>query len=124
MKLLLDTHTYLWWLSRDQRLSARTRAAIEAASSAVFVSAAVIWEAGIKIALGKLTVRDLDLVAEITASGFLELPIQAAHAQRAARLPPHHHDRFDRVLIAQAEIESMTLASSDPIFRAYDIPLL
>ena len=124
MKLLLDTHAYLWWLSGDRRLPARSRAAIESSDSAVFVSAAVIWEAGIKLALGKLSIRDLDLVKEIEASGFLELPIRARHAQRAASLPAHHHDPFDRLLIAQAEIESLTLVSSDAVFRAYGVALL
>jgi PIN domain nuclease of toxin-antitoxin system len=125
LKLLLDTHTYIWWLSRDRRLPPRARAAIESSATAVYVSAAVIWEAEIKIALGKLRLSaDLDLVTEIAASGFLELPIQPRHAQHAANLPPHHHDPFDRVLIAQAKIEGMILATSDAVFGAYGIPLL
>ena len=120
MRLLLDTHVLLWWLRDDRRLPARFAAAITDPAHQVLVSAATIWETSIKIALGKLDVAG-DLVEEIDANDFTELPITARHAQRAGTLPRHHDDPFDRLLIAQAQLESLRLVTLDAAFRAYDI---
>jgi PIN domain nuclease of toxin-antitoxin system len=124
MKLLLDSHAYLWWLSDDGQLSATARLAIASPANAVLVSAATIWEIEIKRALGKLDAGDDDLVAEIAANGFGDLPIGPAHAAAAARLPRHHSDPFDRMLIAQAQAEGLACVTTDPAFRGYDVATL
>lgn len=123
MRLLLDTHVLLWWLRGDRRLPARFAAAITQPAHEVLVSAATISEASIEIALGKLEIEG-DLVEEIEANGFTELPITARHAQRAGALPRHHDDPFDRLLIAQAQIDSLRLVTLDAAFRAYDLQRL
>lgn len=123
MRLLLDTHVLLWWLRNDRRLPARFAAAIRDPAIDVLVSAASVWEASIKTALGKLDLTG-DLVEEIAANRFTELPISARHAQLAGDLPKHHDDPFDRLLVAQARIEGLHLATHDEIFRAYGVPLL
>lgn len=118
MNLLLDTHVLIWW-DEGRRLSAAARRAIEAADS-VYVSAASAWEVGIKIGLGRL--RPARTVEEaVEESGFLELPVTFRHAQRVADLPPHHRDPFDRLLVAQAEIESLRLVTRDPVFARYAV---
>ena len=117
LNLLLDTHILLWWLAQDARLTKRAQAAITDADK-VYVSAASAWEIAIKITLGKLRAPD-DLKIQMDASGFLELPISIAHAAAAGKLPPHHTDPFDRLLIAQAELESLTLLTSDRALKAY-----
>ena len=124
MKLLLDSHAYLWWLADDQRLGVRARKAITDPTNAVLVSAATIWEIAIKAALGRLDLHDADVVAEIAANRFIELPITAAHAAAAAALPRHHDDPFDRMLIAQAQIEHLRCVTRDPAFSAYRVATL
>ena len=117
MNLLLDTHVFLWWLADDRRLSANARKAIED-SELVFVSAATAWEIGIKSSLKKLEFRG-ELEAEMTANNFLPLPVTVAHAVSAGRLPRHHNDPFDRMLVAQASLEKLTLLTSDKRLAAY-----
>jgi len=124
VKLLLDSHAYLWWLADDQRLGARARKAITDPTNAVLVSSAAIWEIAIKAALGRLDLHDADVVAEIAANRFIELPITAAHAAAAAALPRHHDDPFDRMLIAQAQIEHLRCVTRDPAFSAYRVATL
>jgi PIN domain nuclease of toxin-antitoxin system len=123
-RLLLDTHAFLWWLTDDPALSAAARDAIADPAAIVYVSAATIWEISIKTQLGRLEVLDADLVAEISASEFAELPIAARHADRAGRLPPHHADPFDRMLVAQAQLEGLVCVTRDPAFDAYGVPIL
>lgn len=118
MRLLLDTHVYVWYLADSPKLSKRARAEIAQAED-VFVSAATIWEAAIKSAIGKLRVAPDGLVAGIEASGFKELPISVRHSAAAAALPPHHRDPFDRMLIAQAMHEPMRLLTTDAQLRRY-----
>ena len=118
MKLLLDTQIYLWVLDDSPRLSQRAREIIMAADQ-VLVSAATIWEAAIKIALGKLRVDPALLVAEIARSGFIELPILARHAAAVSALPMHHKDPFDRLLIAQALTEPARLLTADSVLQSY-----
>ncbi len=116
MNLLLDTHVLIWW-DEGRRLSPGARRAIDAAD-AVYVSAASAWEIAIKIGLGRL--RPTRTVQEAaTDSGFLELPVTFRHAELVAHLPVHHHDPFDRLLIAQAEAERLTLVTRDPVFQRY-----
>ena len=123
MKILLDTHVYLWWLRDDRKLTRKLAEAIADPAHTVLVSAASVWEAAIKSALGRLDV-DGDLVAEIEANGFVELPVTARHAQLAGALPRHHEDPFDRLLVAQAALEGVRLAAVDPAFRHYDVALV
>jgi PIN domain nuclease of toxin-antitoxin system len=119
VKLLLDSHAYLWWLADARDLSARARAAIADPSNVVVVSAATVWEIEIKRALGRLEAGDADLVAEIEANRFVELPVRARHAAAAARLPRHHDDPFDRMLVAQTQMEGLVCVTEDPAFDAY-----
>jgi len=124
VKLLLDSHTYLWWLADDPSLPRSARGAVADPSNVVFVSAATIWEIEIKRALGRLDAGDADLVAEIPENGFMELPVQARHAQAAARLPRHHDDPFDRMLAAQSRLEGLVCVTKDPCFEAYGVACL
>jgi PIN domain nuclease of toxin-antitoxin system len=123
VRLLLDTHSLLWWLTGNRRLQAAERQAISDPASFVHVSAASIWEISIKASLGRIEVK-ADLQREMEANQFLELPIQWRHARAAGTLPRHHSDPFDRMLIAQAQTESLHLVTYDPRFRDYDVQLL
>lgn len=123
MKLLLDTHTFLWWLQDKPILSQEVKRLIGDHDNQVYVSAANIWEIAIKVRLGKLEV-DGDVLDEIGANGFLELPITAAHAQTAGSLPRYHDDPFDRMLIAQASREGMVLVTRDNLFGPYAVATL
>jgi PIN domain nuclease of toxin-antitoxin system len=121
-RLLLDTHIFLWWRSNDRRLGSNVRDAI-ASADVVFVSAASAWEAAIKIALGRLSIPDT-IESGVAESGFEQLPILFSHAETAGTLPLHHQDPFDRMLIAQALVEELTLVSHDRRMASYDIPIL
>lgn len=118
MRILLDTQVYLWWLQDDADLPDTARDKIIAASE-VFVSSASIWEASAKARLGKLEADVGQLLAEITNSGFRELPISASHAAMVARLPDIHRDPFDRMLVAQAICEPLRLLTADAILCQY-----
>jgi PIN domain nuclease of toxin-antitoxin system len=118
MRVLLDTHIYLWAVTDDPKLSAAARKIILDADE-VFVSAASIWEASIKVGLGKLDADIDQLVAEIEASGFSELPVRAAHAAMVRNLPDIHRDPFDRILVAQAMAEPLRLISADGYLSKY-----
>ena len=121
MNLLIDTCTLLWWADGDE-LSPAVSQAIADPDNRVWVSAASIWEIGIKKSIGKLTVRgDLDALID---EDFEHLSITFAHARRAAQLPRHHRDPFDRMLIAQAETEDLTLTTRDRRIRSYDVTVL
>lgn len=122
MRLLLDTHALLWWLDDDDRLGDPARDAVAAAEDVV-VSAVSVWEIGIKQALGKLT-GPADIEAEIGVNGFSALDISPRHALRAAGLPAHHGDPFDRMLIAQALTEGLVVVTRDRRFADYDVPRL
>ena len=123
MKILLDTHALLWWLADDVTLSSTARKAIENSSNLVFVSAASTWEIGIKKALGKLEAPE-NLLAMIEENSFEPLPITLAHGEYVSRLSPHHSDPFDRVLIAQAILEGLTIVTRDSKFLPYGVTLL
>ncbi|HEX5043161.1 MAG TPA: type II toxin-antitoxin system VapC family toxin [Candidatus Polarisedimenticolaceae bacterium] len=124
MKLLLDAHAVLWWMADDRRLGADARAGISDACSVVLVSAATVWEIEIKRRLGRLEMGDADLTEQLVAEGFAELPISSRHARRAAHLPPHHDDPFDRMIVAQALLEGLTCVSRDAALSAYGVPIL
>ncbi len=124
MRLLLDTQVWLWWLGDDRRLGRRARQALANPRSEVYVSAVSAWEIAIKMALGKLRVKKADLEAEIAANGFLELPITTRHALAAGRLASLHEDPFDRMLVAQAQVEDLTVVSADPVFAGYGVSVL
>jgi PIN domain nuclease of toxin-antitoxin system len=119
-RLLLDTHALLWWLIDDSSLGINARRQIADPGNVVYVSAASIWEISIKRALGKLTLPE-DIFEVIEAEDFLPLPMVAFHGQQAGQLPPHHQDPFDRMLIAQAQAEGLTLISADAAFPQYGI---
>jgi PIN domain nuclease of toxin-antitoxin system len=118
VEILLDTQIFLWLTGGNPRLKARGRDLIDS-SERVFVSAATIWEISIKVGLKKLVADPELLIQEIEANGFEELPVLARHAKGVAKLPHHHGDPFDRLLIAQAISESLRLLTSDGQLAAY-----
>ena len=124
MRLLLDTHALLWWLDGDRRLSRRARSAMADMDNPVLVSAASAWEITTKARLGKLpgalTVA-ADVAGAVAGQGFSALDITILHAQRAGRLPGDHRDPFDRMLIAQAQLEDLTLVSDERVFDTYGV---
>lgn len=129
MRLLLDTHTLLWWLAGDQKLSRKARAAIGDEANEVFVSAASAWEITTKFRIGKLNDASAvatDVEAVIASQGFKTLPVSVAHAQSAGSLPGKLQDPFDRMLVAQAMLEGMTLVTNESKtqFGAYAVKLL
>ena len=123
MKLLLDANALLWWFEGGQLLPRRGRVAIEGPDNEVFVSVAAVWELAIKTGLGKLDARALLDGAEerFSKAGFGTLVITLEHAIRAEALPGHHRDPFDRMLIAQAQAENLTVVSSNRIFDHYGV---
>ncbi len=118
MRLLLDTHIFLWAVQGNASLKPRVRRMMEAAEQ-IYVSAASIWEIAIKARLGKIEASAVDLVDAIEASGFLELPVRARHAVRVADLPLHHTDPFDRLLVSQAMVEPLRLLTVDTVLCQY-----
>jgi PIN domain nuclease of toxin-antitoxin system len=121
-RLLLDTHVFLWWRGMPSKLSKEARTAI-AEAEIVFVSAVSAWEAAIKASLGRLELP-ASVAEGVEDSGFERLPITFAHAERTALLPLHHRDPFDRMLVAQAKVEDLTLVTSDRVMRAYEVAFL
>jgi PIN domain nuclease of toxin-antitoxin system len=118
--LLLDTHALIWILSDDPQLAAEARTAIADPGTFVAVSPASAWEIGIKRALGKLNAPD-DLVQQVADARFVPISISLEHAVAAGALPPHHRDPFDRMLIAQAQLEGLTIVTRDPRFEPYAV---
>lgn len=123
MRLLLDSHPLLWWLADDRRLGSRAREWIAAPDADVAISAASVWELGIKHALGKLTIPS-DLSSQLSASGIDAIDVTLAHGLHAAGLPPVHGDPFDRMLVAQAQLEGRSLVTRDPAIARYDVHVL
>jgi PIN domain nuclease of toxin-antitoxin system len=123
MRLLLDTHIFVWWDRQLRRVPANLRAAIEDRSNQVFISVASVWEIAIKRATGKL-----DFAAPIAQTverlGFELLPISAVHAEHAGGLPRHHDDPFDRLIIAQTFLEGLVLGTQDRKMRPYGVSML
>ena len=124
MRLLLDTHAFLWWLAGSRRLSPNARSAVENDANDVLVSAATAWEIATKHRLGKLPRAELvaqDVPGAVASQGFEELAITVGDAQRAGLLPGPHRDPFDRMLVAQAIGHGMVLVSIDAVFDGYGV---
>ncbi len=119
-RFLLDTHTLLWWLGDNPALNAKAKTAINNGQNKIYVSAATTWEASIKKSLGKLTAPD-DLDSIIEAERFIKLPISLYHSQVAGQLPTIHRDPFDRMLVAQAQIEGLILVTGDLNIMKYRV---
>jgi PIN domain nuclease of toxin-antitoxin system len=122
VSLLLDTHVVLWWLADAPSLSEEIKDRLDHEAD-VYVSAVTVWEVAIKQAIGKLT-APADLPERVRDSGFRELPIGFDHAIAAGRLPLIHRDPFDRMLVAQARCEHLTLVTADHHCRQYDVAVL
>jgi len=118
MHILLDTHLFLWWLKDDRQLSKKARSIIIDADE-VYISSVSIWEAAIKIQIGKLEIAINDLVNSIESEGFIELPLTAKQAANVTKLPHHHHDPFDRALVAQTMSVPLRLLTVDEKLRPY-----
>jgi PIN domain nuclease of toxin-antitoxin system len=127
MRVLLDTHTLLWWLDGDRRLSRRAKQTIADDANDVLVSAASAWEIATKVRIGKLP-GAVDVASDIAGclarQRFESLDITVRHAQRAGRLTGAHRDPFDRMLIAQAQIEDLPIVTNDDVFDDYDVTRL
>ncbi len=123
MKLLLDTHAALWWLSADERFSDAAGRMLIDETNQVLLSAAVVWEVAIKRSLGKLVVPD-DFAPTLLGAGLQALPVSLDHASAVERLPWHHRDPFDRMLVAQASIENAAVISRDHALHPYGITLI
>jgi PIN domain nuclease of toxin-antitoxin system len=127
MRLLLDTHAFLWWIADDARLSKRARSAIATRRDECLVSIASCWEIAIKVSLEKLKLEapvDRFIPEQLAINSFSLLPIEFAHVARVARLPFYHRDPFDRLLAAQGLIDDLTVVSADPIFQRYGVKRL
>jgi PIN domain nuclease of toxin-antitoxin system len=124
MKILLDTHAFLWFVDDNPRLSQPARVLIESEDSEPFLSVASLWEIAIKISLGKLTLNqsyEVFIPHHMALNGIGILHISIEHTAAVTTLPFHHRDPFDRLLVAQSKIENVTLISADPAFDAYGV---
>jgi len=124
LKVLLDTHTLLWWLAGDRQISATVRWIIEDETNSIFVSAASAWEVSTKHRLGKLPRAGplvIDFAGVVSSQGFIELPIGLKDGQLAGSLIGTHRDPFDRMLIAQAKSRDLALASNEKLFDDYGV---
>ena len=127
MRLLLDTHAFLWWVEGEPALGRRATSAISDPDTEVLFSIASCWELAIKLSLGKLRLAqrlDRFLPDQLSANGFSVLPIEVKHVARVASLPFHHRDPFDRILAAQALEEELAIVSADRVFRRYDVSVV
>ena len=121
MRLLIDTHILIWWLADDRKLTRSARTIIANPDNDVLVSAASLWEISIKVSLGRLEVELDDLEQDIATNGFRSVPINHRHALTAGRLPAIHRDPFDRMLIAQANVDELRVVSHDRVFERYSL---
>lgn len=127
MRLLLDTHTFLWWVTDSPNLSTAAREAIQDPQAECLVSMASCWEMAIKQSLGKLKLEpplEQFVPTHMATNGFLQMDIEFRHVARVAELPFHHRDPFDRLLVAQTIVEDVTLVSGDPAFDDYGVKRL
>ena len=122
-RVLLDTNVLLWWLAGSSKLGREARTIVADAETEVFVSAATIWEISIKLELGKLKAPK-NMEREVEREGFSKLAITLTHGQLAGSLPKIHRDPFDRMLVAQAQLEDLELVSADPVFAKYSVRLI
>lgn len=123
---LLDTHCWIWWYTDWSRIPSPVRRRIGRDAARLYLSAATVFEIAVKHRLGKLTlpIRPADFIDDLTSEGAVTVPIDAGHALQAGLLPAHHRDPFDRILIAQAQIEKLTLVTADPRILQYDVASL
>ncbi|MEW6320372.1 MAG: type II toxin-antitoxin system VapC family toxin [Acidobacteriota bacterium] len=123
MRLLLDTHAFLWFQAGDRRLSRKARAAMEAPGAELILSAAIAWEMAIKASLDRLRLPDTveGYLAEKVGQGYRVLLVSWTHAAKVEALPWHHRDPFDRLLASQALTEDLPLVTRDPVFRRYGV---
>ena len=124
MRVLVDTHVFLWWVEGDRALPAKARAALANQENECLISLVSAWELAIKAALGKLKLAlpvKRYVVEHVAANGFRMLDIRMAHVGRVETLDPHHGDPFDRLLIAQALEEEIPVVTADPVFRKYGV---
>jgi len=127
MKILLDTHIFLWWITDDSRLSADARGAISDSRNELYFSAASGWEIAIKSRLGRILLPrkpDLFIAEQLGVNSIISLPIEMSHALHVHNLPSHHQDPFDRLIIAQAQLEKLVVLTADPQFKKYKITLV
>lgn len=127
MRALLDTHAFLWWVTDDPQLSEMARRIIGDEANQIFLSAASAWEIAIKVGTGKLRLPEPPesfVTSRIASAGFEILPILLSHALHTATLPPHHRDPFDRILIAQCQIEALPILTADSQIARYAVPIL
>ena len=127
MKALIDTHTFLWWNTEDAQLSPRAREIITDGKNEIFLSAASAWEIAIKAAKGRLVLPEEPTIyvpSRMSLYRIQPLPVQVSHALRVYELPPHHADPFDRLLVAQCQMESLPLVTKDEEIRRYDVETL
>ena len=126
MDLLLDTHVAIWWMEGSDRLGAQCKAALFQPGARLWISTASVWEMAIKSGLGRLRLSTPleECIPDLVARGAHCLPISLNHALAVRTLPPHHADPFDRMLIAQAHCDNLTLVTADTLIRAYDIRTL
>jgi PIN domain nuclease of toxin-antitoxin system len=123
LRILLDTHLLLWWLEGSPSLSAQARAMIRDPENTVFVSAVSLWEIGLKQSLGKLRLP-VDFAERLAEESFESLPLTAAQTRQVSSLPWHHRDPFDRMLVAQAQVEKLVLLTGDEALAAYGAVVL
>ena len=128
MKVLLDTHTFLWWVSDDRQLSSRARRIVGSGSNEVYFSAVSGWEIAIKARLGRLSIAGNDpeafVAQQVSANNLSILPIHLSHALKTYALPDHHKDPFDRLLVAQSIIEALPLLSADRHLAEYRVRVI
>jgi PIN domain nuclease of toxin-antitoxin system len=127
MKILLDTHTFLWWIADDQKLSGRAREIISDGGNELFLSAAAGWEIAIKVQIGRLKLPEEPIrfiLDQMRINAIQSLPIQMNHALHVSTLPQHHRDPFDRLLIAQAQLEGLPVLSSDHQLGNYQVEVI
>ena len=123
MNLLLDTHVLLWWIDGSKRLGKRAKAAMVRPSASLWISAASVWELAIKLGAGRLKTNEPleEIISSLLEIGFQALPISLPHALAIRALPAKHADPFDRILVAQAQCEDLTIVTTDPAIAAYDV---
>jgi PIN domain nuclease of toxin-antitoxin system len=124
MNVLLDTQCWLWWFAEEERLNAGARQLIGDGENTLYFSAASSWEIAIKCSIGKLKLPespDRYVPRRLASQGMLGMPVEHVHALRVASLPDHHRDPFDRLLVAQAQMEGLALLTADPLIAAYEV---
>lgn len=127
MRILLDTHVWLWMLAAPERLAPAARPLVESRDNRLLLSAASSWEIAVKYSLGRLELPEppVEYVPErMRKTGVEGLPVEHAHALRVAELELHHRDPFDRLLVAQAQVEGLPILTGDPVFEAYDVEVI